>query len=140
MKKMRYLLVLFLALGMLGGCGEKGNGWLDAEVLAVDEAAITAKPVDNPEAAVPESVKNADEIHLSLKGFGIEIPSGGLEKGDKIRAAFNEDSLYEKAGIIKIVFQIYKYGDDGELILVSNPNRGQVTEEIGVLEEYSVPE
>ena len=136
MKKMRYLLVLFLALGMLGGCGEKGNGWLDAEVLAVDEAAITVKPVDdNPEAAVPESVKNADEIHLSLKGFGIEIPSGGLEKGDKIRAVFNEDSVDEKAGIIKIVFQIYKYGDDGELILVSNPNRGQVTEETGALKE-----
>ena len=95
---------------------------------------------DNPEAAVPESVKNADETHLSLKGFGIEIPSGGLEKGDKIRAVFNEDSLDEKAGIIKIVFQIYKYGDDGELILVSSPNRGQVTVEIGVLEEYSVPE
>ena len=86
MKKMRYLLVLFLALGMLGGCGEKGNGWFDAEVIAVDE-----------------------------------------------------DSVDEKAGIIKIVFQIYKYGDDGELTLVSNPIRGQVTEEIGVLEEYSSP-
>lgn len=135
MKKMRYLLVLFLALGMLGGCGEKGNGGFDAEVLAVDEAAITVKPVDNPEAAAPESVKNADKIHLSLKGFGIEIPSGGLKKGDKIRAVFNEDSVDEKAGIIKIVFQIYKYGDDGELILVSNPNRGQVTEETGALKE-----
>ncbi|MDI9242633.1 hypothetical protein [Fusibacillus kribbianus] len=139
MKKMRYLLVLFLALGMLESCGEKGNGWFDAEVIAVDEETIIVKPVDNPEAAAPESVKNADEIHLSLKGFGIEISSGGLEKGDKIRAAFNEDSVDEKAGIIKIVFQIYKYGDDGELTLVSNPIWGQVTEEIGVLEEYSSP-
>ena len=135
MKKLRYLLVLFLALGMLGGCGEKGNGWFDAEVIAVDEETVIVKPVDNPEAAAPESVKNADEIHLSLKGFGIEIPSGGLEKGDKIRAAFNEDSVDEKGGIIKIVFQIYKYGDDGELTLVSNPIRRRATEEIGVLEE-----
>ena len=96
MKKIGYLLALVWVVLMLFGCGRKGNGWFDAEVKAVDATKITVKPVDNPEAAASKTVKNADEVLLSLEGFGIEISSGELKKGDKIRVLFNEDGVDEK--------------------------------------------
>ena len=114
------ILTIFLFGTFITGCDvgkDKGESYLNAEVLEVGENVLTVKPTNCKETKAPEEVKDAEKLILDLNGFDIKVLPENLTAGEKIRINFNEDSI-EKGNVpkIKIVFGIFRLDKDGEVI------------------------
>lgn len=114
------ILTIFLFGTFITGCDvgkDKGESYLNAEVLEVGENVLTVKPTNSKETKAPEEVKDAEKLILDLNGFDIKTMPENLTAGEKVRIVFNEDSI-EKGNVpqIKIIFGIYRLDKDGEAI------------------------
>ena len=114
------LFTVFLLTIFLTGCDvgkDKGESYLNATVLEVQENILIVKPIDNKETKAPKQVKRAEKLTLDLTGFDIKVMPDNLAVGEKIRVVFNEDSVeMGNNAKIKIVFGIYRMDKNGDII------------------------
>lgn len=115
------LLTVLLFSIFLTGCDagkDKGESYLNATVLEVQENILIVKPIDNQETKAPKEVKEAEKLTLDLTRFDIKVMPENLTVGEKIRVVFNEDSVERDNNVkIKIVFAVYRIDKNGDIII-----------------------
>lgn len=137
MKKMNVVLLAVLIL-LLSGCGKKTESYFTGEVISIEERSVTVKPIKSDKTNAPKAVTKAEEVHVSLEGFGIKLLPGELTIGDTVRVLFNGDSVKTDPVTIGTAFQIYRVEENGEFTLVSKPIEAGVSDDIAILDEPDV--
>lgn len=112
------LTVLLFSIFLTGCDADKGESYLNATVLEVQENILIVKPIDNQETKAPKEVKEAEKLTLDLTGFDTKVMPENLTVGEKIRVVFNEDSVERDNNVkIKIVFAVYRIDKNGDVII-----------------------
>lgn len=121
MKKVSIFIIIICFILSMMGCSkdtkeiQKTQNYMNALINEINEGTINVTPIDNENANSNEKLINAKNIIINLDTVSNDIIPK-LNKGNRIRIVYNEDSVTEDPLKIDIVFNIYLINEEGEVI------------------------